>query len=76
MLAYMVCNFCHACCDVCVAEMNGVIVEVVDAKMALGISLSCLIQWVFCGLVVEESLEGGEGLSPVSFKLGTPLREG
>ena len=43
------------------------IVEVVDAKMALRISLSCLIQWVFYGLVVEESLGGGGGgLSPVT----------
>ena len=65
-LAYMVCNFCHACCDVCAAEMNGVIVEVVDAKMALRISLSCLIQWVFYGFVVEESLRGGGGLSPMT----------
>ena len=64
LLAYMVCNFFHAYCDVCVAEMNGVIMEVVDAKMALRISLFCLIQWVFCGLVVEESLGGGGGLSP------------
>ena len=66
LLTYMVCNFCHAYCDVCVAEMNGVIVEVVDAKMALGISLSCLIQWVFYGLVAEESLGGGGGLSPMT----------
>ena len=66
LLAYMVCNFCHACWDVCAAEMNGVIMEVVDAKMALRISLSCLIQWVFCGLVVEEALGGGGGLSPMT----------
>lgn len=59
-------QFLLCCCDVCAEEMNGVIVEVVDAKMALRISLSCLIQWVFYGLVVNESLGEGGGLSPVT----------
>lgn len=47
-------------------EMNGLMVVVAEAKMAERISLSCFIQWVHWGVGMEESLEDGQGLSPVT----------
>jgi len=47
LLAYMVFNLHHAAWDVIAAEINGVMLGVVEAKITLRISLSCLTHWDF-----------------------------
>lgn len=42
LLAYMVFNLHHAAGDVVAAKINGVMVGVVEARIALRINLSCL----------------------------------
>lgn len=65
LLAYIVCNFFRTSWDVFATEMNGVMVGVVEAMIALRIYLSCLIQWIFRELLMDESMRFGQGLSPV-----------
>jgi hypothetical protein len=47
LLAYMVFNLHHATSDVVAAEINGVMMGVVGAKISFRINLSYLTQWDF-----------------------------
>lgn len=62
LLAYMLLSFFHASWDVLAVDMVGE----VDAGIALRISLSYRIQWVFWRAMDDEPVGLGHKLSPVT----------